>query len=73
MYIIKHFSQPGSPSVSFAKTKHRYTIPIGIPDYYQFNRFQSVMNAAARLVFSASRYDHITTLLRQLHWLKAPE
>ena len=31
------------------------------------------MNAAARLVFSASRYDHITTLLRQLHWLKAPE
>ena len=29
MYIIKHFSQPGSPSVSFAKTKHRYTIPIG--------------------------------------------
>jgi len=31
------------------------------------------MNAAARLVFSASRYDHITPLLRQLHWLKAPE
>ena len=40
---------------------------------YQFNRFQSVMNAAARLVFSASRYDHITPLLRQLNWLKAPE
>ena len=36
-------------------------------------RFQSVMNAAARLVFSASRYDHITPLLRQLHWLKALE
>ena len=45
---------------------------VGIPQY-QFNRFQSVMNAAARLVFSASRYDHITPLLRQLHWLKAPE
>ena len=38
-----------------------------------FNRFQSVMNAAARLVFSASRFDHITPLLRQLQWLKAPE
>jgi len=25
------------------------------------------------LVFSSSRYDHITPLLRQLHWLKAPE
>ena len=45
---------------------------VGIPQY-QFNRFQSVMNAAARLVFSASRYDHITPLLRQLHWLNAPE
>ena len=44
----------------------------GIPQY-QFDRFQSVMNAAARLVFSASRYDHITPLLRQLHWLRAPE
>ena len=44
---------------------------VGIPQY-QFNRLQSVMNAGARLVFSASRYDHITPLLRQLHWLKAP-
>ena len=31
------------------------------------------MNSAARLVFSSSRYDHITPLLRQLHWLKAAE
>jgi len=34
---------------------------------------QSVLNSAARLVFSASRYDRITPLLRQLHWLKVPE
>ena len=33
------------------------------------SRLQSVMNAAARLIFSS----HITPLLRQLHWLKAPE
>jgi len=33
---------------------------------------QSVMNSLARLMmFSSSRYDHITPLLRQLHWLKA--
>ena len=32
------------------------------------------MNAAARLIFSSSRFQHITPLLnRQLHWLKAPE
>jgi len=34
---------------------------------------QSVMNAAARLIVSSSKFHHITPLLRQLHWLKAPE
>jgi len=28
---------------------------------------QSVMNAAARLIYSLSRFDHITPLLRQFH------
>jgi len=36
-------------------------------------RLQSVFNAAARLVFSARRSEHITPLLRELHWLKVPE
>jgi len=36
-------------------------------------RLQSVLNAAARLVFSARRSKHITPLLRELHWLKVPE
>jgi hypothetical protein len=34
---------------------------------------QSVLNAAARLVLSARKYDHITPLLRELHWLRVPE
>jgi len=37
------------------------------------SRLQSVMNTAARLIFSSSRFNHITPLLRQLHWLKASE
>jgi len=36
-------------------------------------RLQSVLNAAARLVFSARKFDRITSLLRELHWLKVPE
>ena len=40
---------------------------------YLLKRLQSVMNFTARLVFSSSRYDYITSLLRQLHWLKATE
>jgi len=44
----------------------------GIPSHLT-KRMQSVLNSAARLVFSASRYDRITPLLTQLHWLKVPE
>jgi len=32
-------------------------------------REQSVQNAAVRLVTGARRRDHITPILRQLHWL----
>ena len=32
-------------------------------------RLQSVQNAAARLVTGVRRCDHITPVLRQLHWL----
>jgi len=31
------------------------------------------MNAAARLVLSARKYEHVTPLLRDLHWLRVPE
>jgi len=39
----------------------------------QLRRQQSVFNTTARLVCSASKYESLTGLLRQLHWLKVPE
>ena len=39
----------------------------------QLHGLQSVLNAAAPLIFSARRSDHVTPLLRELHWLKIPE
>jgi len=42
--------------------KHRYSSTFS-------SALQSVMNAAARLIYSSSRFGHITPLLRQLHWL----
>ena len=39
----------------------------------QLNRLQSVLNAAARLVFGRRKFDHVTPLLRELHWLRVPE
>ena len=44
----------------------------GIPSF-QLDLLQAVMNAAARLVWKTSRYDHITPLLRRLHWLRVSQ
>jgi len=44
----------------------------GIPQHL-LRRLQSATNAAARPIYSSSRFDHITPLLRQLHRLKAKE
>lgn len=37
------------------------------------DRLQSVLNAAARMIFSSRKFDHVTPLLRDLHWLRMPE
>jgi len=37
------------------------------------DRLQSVLNAAERLVYGSPKYDHVTPLLKDLHWLRVPE
>ena len=44
----------------------------GVSDHL-LNRLQSILNAAARLVCSKRRNEHITPVLRELHWLRVPE
>jgi len=39
----------------------------------QMIRLQSVLNAAARLVCNSHKYDRISPVLRDLHWLRVPE
>ena len=39
----------------------------------QLNRLQSVLNAAARRVHPARKFDHITPLPKDLHWQRIPE
>jgi len=35
---------------------------------FQHHRLQSFLNAAARLIHRSSRHEHVTPLLRDLHW-----
>jgi len=44
----------------------------GVPSQL-LDRLQSAQNAAAWLIFGASRHVHITPLLRSLHWLSVRE
>jgi len=44
----------------------------GLPAY-QLDRLQSAINAAARMIYRASRYDHVSSLLKKLRWLQVPE
>jgi len=44
----------------------------GIPKYL-LDRLQSILNAAARLICQARKYDHVSSLLQELHWLSVPE
>jgi Reverse transcriptase (RNA-dependent DNA polymerase) len=59
-------------SLVFSRLDYGNATLIGIPQHL-LKRLQSVMNAAARLIYSSPRFTHITPLLRQLHWLKAKE
>jgi len=45
---------------------------VGVPSQL-LDRLQSAKNAAARLIFGASRHVHIMPLLRSLHWLPVHE
>jgi len=46
----------------------RYVVLAGLPQL-ELDRVQSVVNAAARLSADARKYDHVTPLLMDLHWL----
>jgi len=52
--------------------KYGNFVLVGLPAYLQ-RRLQSVLNAAARLVFRLSRYDHVSDALATLRWLRLPQ
>jgi len=51
-----------------SKVDYCNSVLAGIP-----GQLQSVLNAAARLVFWVRRSERITPLLRERHWLRVPE
>jgi len=56
--------------VSLVLTRLDYcnAVLAGLPAY-QLDRLQSATNAADRTIYRA-RYDHVSSLLKELHWLR---
>ena len=55
-------------SLVFSKLDYCNSVLAGLPKFL-IRRLQSVMNAAARLVVRARKYDRISPILQELHWL----
>ena len=51
-----------------SKLDQNNSLLLGIPDT-QISRMQKVQNAAAKIVYRKKKYDHVTPLLKELHWL----
>jgi len=55
-------------SLVLSRLDYRNAVLVGLPAYL-LRRLQSVMNAAARLIFGLRRTDHISDALITLYWL----
>ena len=62
LHVIEYFA------LIVSKVDYCNSVLAGITGQLQ-ERLQSVLNAVARLVFSAKRSERITPLLRELHWM----
>ena len=73
IYRIRHYLDTDSLLIlvhAFITSKLDFcnSLLIGLPKCL-LKRLQSVQNAAARLVSGSRKYDHISPVLHQLHWL----
>ena len=55
-----------------SKLDHCNFLLYNVPNYI-LKKLQSVQNAAARLITCSRKYDHITSILKELHWLPVSE
>ena len=51
-----------------SKLDYCNTLLFGMPKF-QLQQLQYVQNTAARVVCQGRKYDHITAMLQELHWL----
>ena len=66
--ISKYLSQESLNTFITSRLDYCNSLFYGLPKHH-ISKLQRVQNAAARLVTSTRKYDHITPVLYNLHWL----
>ena len=69
---ISSLTRHADPDLVVSKVDYCFSALAGITGHLM-DKLQSVLNAAARLVFSARKSEHTTPLLHELHWLRVRE
>ena len=71
-YIDLHTNKTIATSIVHSKLDYCNSLYYGFPKY-QINRLQYIQNALAQTVVQAPKFQHITPILKSLHWLKVSE
>ena len=71
-YLIKESTERMVHAFMTSKLDYFNSLMYGLPNS-QIQKLQRVQNAAAKMISGARKYDHVTPLLRELHWLPVKE
>ena len=71
-YLDLHTAKTIATSIVHSKLDYCDSLYYGLPKY-QINRLQHFLNALARTVVQTPKFQHITSILKSLHWLKDSE
>ena len=71
-HIRKYLDQASTETLVHAfitsKLDNLNSLLFGLPEY-QIEKLQKIQNAAAKLILRKKKFDHVTPLLQELHWL----
>ena len=67
-YLTKESAELAVHAFVTSKLDYCYALLYGLPKY-QLQRLHYVQNTAARVVLQVSKFQHITPVLLELHWL----
>jgi len=71
-YLDLHTAKTIATPIVHSKLDYCNSIYYSLPKF-RINRLQHIENALARTVVQAPKFQHITPILKSLHWLKVSE